>query len=194
MKARISPQAVRRHAIDVLNRCDPPKESVDALFDLATRIAGYDPYPGLAALDLESDVSHIAEQIQYVFRELPPPVEVTYLLVGTAAYFESATARPIHACYLSGQTELSPDDLDAVLNPAYSAHRYQIQSALLDGVVQQNHAEDVDELVAGAVLNPATGVLFRAAVRQLGLPYTVVVTSDDVDPYPFVLKRSSSSD
>ena len=115
---------------------------------------------------------------------------MNYLLINSLRISDSPTAHPILVSYLTGQNELNPEDLDSVVSPIYSAHQFQIRSTFLNKVQPQIDDYMVAELVALTVGLPATGVLFDAAVRQLGLPYTVVVAISDAQPYPFVLKRS----
>ena len=89
MTSHSSPRDIQKRATDILNRCAPVKESLQALIDLATTFAGYNPCPALGEVDLERDVSDLAEQVQFVFRELPPPAEMNYLLVNSARWFDS---------------------------------------------------------------------------------------------------------
>ncbi len=189
MKSHISPRDIRKRATDILNRFAPVSESLEALIDLATTVSGFNPCPVLGEVDLEKDVTDLAEQVQFVFRELTPTVVMNFLLVTSLLLSDNSTARPILLSYLSGQNELDPDDFDAVVSPVYWASEFHIRSTFLNEVERQND-DLVAELVALSFGLPATGVLFDAAVRELGLPYTVVVATDDFDPYPFVLKRS----
>lgn len=182
MTTRLDYEEIWIRTQGILDRAGSPRLALEALVGEVTRRTGRDPLPELASFDVEKEIEEMAEQVELVFREEPPPPEIDHLLIGFCHASDTRGTPPWLACHVTGQRGFRPDELEWYCEPLYRVTKYELQSDFLDLVLRaddQERAEGSNEnLIGAAILVPAVGVVFRAAVKRLGLPYVVVVVTD----------------
>lgn len=185
--------AVCENARRIFARRDTVPATLAALAREATRLSGADEGRIFAGLDLDADVREVAEQIEYILREIPPPEGMTHLFVG--CYFVTPhEEEEFVACHVSGTDDFRGVDEDGLFDTSWSPSCFQIVSQTLERIRARINSPDGDGRGLGwSLLHPAMGLIFRAAVDRLGLPYTVVVTIGDAEPILFVLESAEIS-
>ena len=92
---------------------------------------------------------------------------------------------PWLACHVTGQRGFRPEDLEWHCERPYRVTKYELQSNFLDLILRADDEEKAngsnESLIGAGLLLPAVGIIFRAAVKRLGLPYVVAIVTDSAE-------------
>ncbi|HEY8310485.1 MAG TPA: hypothetical protein VIG47_08010 [Gemmatimonadaceae bacterium] len=136
----------------------------------------------LLSFDAGTEVRKIVAQVRHTMQQEPPLEDLTFLYFGLfTSVSPGAPGGEGAGFYVSGGTGSDPEaDVHQRLT-YFPDHRF-LGSGLLQGIKMEVTCEGGDyEFYDYALMFGAAAVLAKFAVRELGLPYAVVVGFDSGD-------------